>query len=204
MSNTIKNNKHSEKTKYIVKISILSALAAVIMLFEFPLWFAPPFYELDFSEIPILIGAFALGPMAGVLMEFLKNVLNLLITGTTTAFVGELANFITGCAFILPAAIIYKYKKTFWGAIVGIVAGVLSLAVIGSLLNYFFIIPAFSKLYKLPIEAIISMGAEKNSLIKDLKTFVALAVAPFNLFKGVVCSLLVLPIYKRVSKILHK
>ncbi len=204
MSNKIKNNKHSEKTKYIVKISILSALAAVIMLFEFPLWFAPPFYELDFSEIPILIGAFALGPFAGVLMEFLKNVLNLLMTGTTTAFVGELANFITGCAFILPAAIVYKYKRTFWGAILGMVAGTLSLAVIGSLLNYFFIIPAFSKLYKLPLEAIISMGADKNNLIKDLKTFVALAVAPFNLFKGVVCSLLVLPIYKRVSKILHK
>ncbi len=194
--------KDKKKLKYLLQIAILSSLSAVIMLLEFPLWFAPPFYKLDFSEIPILIGSFAMGPLAGILMELLKNLLNLLINGTTTNFVGEMANFITGCSFVIPAALIYKYKRTFWGAIIGMIVGALSLAIIGSLINYFILIPAFSKLYSLPIDQIVAMGTAVNSWIKDLKTFIALAVVPFNLFKGVICSIVVLLTYKRVSRIL--
>ena len=204
MNNTINNthNAHKKKLKYLAQIAILSAISAIIMLLEFPLWFAPPFYKLDFSEVPILIGSFAMGPISGILMELLKNLLNLILNGTTTNFVGEFANFVTGCALVVPAALIYKYKRTFAGAIIGILAGTLSLAVIGSLFNYFVLIPTFSTLYKLPIDQIIAMGTALNSWIKDLKTFVVLAVAPFNLFKGTVCSILVLLTYKRVSKIL--
>ena len=105
-------NKRSKTLHYIIKIAILAAIASVIMLFEFPLWFAPGFYKLDLSETVILMGSFAMGPVAGVLIELLKNLLNILINGTTTAYVGEFANFVTGCAIVLPAALIYKYKKT--------------------------------------------------------------------------------------------
>ena len=193
----------NKNLKYIVKIGILSAVAAVLMLFELPLWFAPPFYKLDFSEIPILIGSFALGPLAGVIMELLKNLLNLLMDGTTTAFVGEFANFVTGCAFVLPAALIYKHKKSLKNALVGLAVGTLSLVLVGAAMNYYILVPTFSELYHLPLENIVAMGTAVNASISDLKTLIVFAVMPFNLLKSVACSAVTLLLYKRVSKILH-
>ena len=100
-------------TRMIVCVGMLAAISTILMLFEFPLPFlAPGFYELDFSEVPILIGAFALGPVAGVLTELVKVLLNLVVNGTQTAFVGEFANFVMGCMFVLPASLIYKMKKS--------------------------------------------------------------------------------------------
>ena len=95
----------------IAKIAVMGALAGALMFFEFPLPFLPPFYKIDFSEVAVLISGFALGPLAAVLVEFIKIVVHLLIKGTTTLFVGELANFLIGCSFVVPAALIYKYHK---------------------------------------------------------------------------------------------
>ena len=189
--------------RYMARIAVLTAIASVLMLLEIPLWFAPGFYKLDISEAVILMGGFAMGPGAAILIEFLKNLINILLNGTTTAYIGELANFITGCAFVVPAAVIYKYHKNKKGALISMVAGSLSLMVIGSLLNYFVLIPAFSQFYNLPIENIVSMGMAVNPLVSDLKSLVVCAVAPFNLVKGIVCSSLAMLLYKRVSKILH-
>lgn len=188
---------------YVTKVGILSALAAVLMLFEFPLPFiAPPFYKLDLSELPVLIGSFALGPMAGVLIELIKNLLNLLFEGTTTAFVGEFANFVTGCAFVLPAAIWYRAKKTRRAALCGMTLGTATLAVVGTLLNYFVLIPMYSTLYNLPVADIVALGTAINPAITDLPMLLVLAVAPFNLIKGVVISALTFVLYKRVSPLL--
>ena len=187
----------------ITKIAILTAIATIVMLFEFPLPFAPGFYELDLSEAVILMGGFAMGPVAAVIIELLKNLINILLNGTSTAYIGELANFITGCAFVVPASIIYKYKKSLKGAILSLVVGTLSLATIGSLLNYFVLIPTFSEFYHLPIDEIVSMGSKVNPLVGDLKTLVVFAVAPFNLVKGIICSLINMLLYKRVSRVLH-
>lgn len=189
--------------RYMARIAVLTAIASVLMLLEVPLWFAPGFYKLDISEAVILMGGFAMGPGAAILIEFLKNLINILLNGTTTAYIGELANFITGCSFVVPAALIYKYHKNKKGALISMVAGSLSLMLIGSLLNYFVLIPAFSQFYNLPIENIVSMGAAVNPLVSDLKSLVVCAVAPFNLVKGIVCSFLAMLLYKRVSKILH-
>lgn len=189
--------------RYMARVAVLTAIASVLMLLEFPLWFAPGFYKLDVSEAVILMGGFALGPGAAILIEFLKNLINILLNGTTTAYIGEMANFITGCAFVVPAAVIYKYHKNKKSALISMVAASLSLMVIGSLLNYFVLIPAFSRFYNLPVEDIISMGAAVNPLVTDLKSLVVWAVAPFNLAKGVICSTLAMLLYKRVSKILH-
>ena len=104
---------NSSNIRTIVSVGMLAAIAVVLMLFEFPLPFiAPSFYELDLSEVPILIGAFALGPVAGVMAELVKILLNLAISGTDTAFVGEFANFVMGCAFVVPASLIYQAKKS--------------------------------------------------------------------------------------------
>ena len=195
--------KRNTGLKYIAKVGVLSAVAALLMLFEIPLWFAPSFYELDLSELPILIGGFALGPLAAVLMELLKNLLNLLMNGTSTAFVGEFANFVTGCALVLPASLIYKYHKTRKGAVVALIVGALSLVIVGAAINYFVLIPAFSSFYGLPIDAIVAMGTKVNGAITSLPTLIVFAVMPFNLLKAIVCSLLTMLLYKRLSKILH-
>lgn len=197
------STKSKTSVRYMARVAVLTAIASVLMLLEFPLPFAPNFYKLDVSEAVILMGGFALGPGAAILIEFLKNLINILLNGTTTAYIGEMANFITGCAFVVPAAVIYKYHKNKKGALISMIAGSLSLMVIGSLLNYFVLIPAFSRFYNLPVEDIINMGAAVNPLVTDLKSLVVWAVAPFNLVKGVICSTLAMLLYKRVSKILH-
>ena len=111
---TVTKTNTTSATRTMVSVGMLGAISVVLMLVEFPLPFiAPGFYKLDFSEVPILVGAFALGPVAGVMTELIKILLNLVINGTDTAFVGEFANFVMGCAFVIPAALIYKKKKNF-------------------------------------------------------------------------------------------
>ncbi|MBQ8173809.1 MAG: ECF transporter S component [Clostridia bacterium] len=197
---------HTKKTlRYITKIGILSAMAFVLMLFEFPLLFlAPSFYELNFSDVVALVGSFAMGPLAGVLIEFFKILLNIIVTGSDTAFVGEFSNFVMGCALVLPAAFLYQHRKTLRMAVVGMLVGTLVLAVVSGLLNYFVMIPMYSNLYGAPIEAIVGMGAKINPAIGNLWTLVLLAVVPFNLIKGVACAILTFFLYKRVSPLLHK
>jgi riboflavin transporter FmnP len=197
----IMKNKH---TLYLTKVACLSAVAALLMLLEFPLPFAPAFYELNFSEVAVLISGFALGPFAAILTELIKILLNLIINGTDTAFIGELSNFLMGLAFVLPAAYIYKYKKTLLGAVVGMIIGTVSLAVIGGAVNYFMMIPAYVKFMGFKMETIIGMGNKVNSSITDLKDLILFATIPFNLVKGLSCSLITGLIYKRVSPILHK
>ncbi|MBR6754301.1 MAG: ECF transporter S component [Clostridia bacterium] len=191
------------RVEYITKISVLAVISALLMLLEFPLPFAPAFYELDLSEIAVLISGFALGPMAGVLTELIKVLLNLLMNGTATAFVGEISNFVIGVSFVLPASLIYKYRKNFSGALIGMVIGTLCLAVIGAFINYYVLVPAYSRFF-MPMEKIVAMGTAVNSNIDGLKTLVLFATVPFNFLKGVICSVVTALVYKRVSPILHK
>ncbi len=191
-------------TRKVAMIGMFSAIAVILMLFEFPLPFAPGFYKLDFSELPILIGAFAFGPAAGVMMEFVKILLNLVFTGTTTAFVGELANFTVGCSFILPASILYYFRKTKKNAIVACVVGTLILTVFGTAFNAVYLLPAFAELFHMPMDELIAMGAKVNPMVSEgsVVSFVAACVAPLNLIKGSSVSIATLLIYKRISPIL--
>lgn len=190
--------------KVIAKVGVLSAVATVLMLFDFPLWFAPNFYQLDFSEVPVLLGAFALGPAAGAAIELVKIIINFVLNGTDTGGVGELANFIIGCSLVIPAGFIYKHNKSYKTAIIGFIAGTLAMAIAGAFMNYYLLLPVYSKVYGAPVQAFIEMGKAINPAITDLKTFVLYAVVPFNVFKGIVVSAAVLLIYKRISPILHK
>lgn len=188
----------------LVKIAILSAVSVVVMLFTFPLPFAPSFYKLDLSEIPVLIGGFALGPMAALIIEALKNILNILIGGTTTAGVGEFANFCMGCSLAIPASLLYKRNKSKKTAVIGLVIGTILLTIVGSALNYFVLLPAYSYFMKTDLSVFVGMGTKINASITDLKTLVMFAVAPFNLVKGVVVSLITVLIYKYISPLLKK
>ena len=189
-------------TRKIAMIGVFSAISAVLMLFEFPVPFAPSFYELDFSEIPALVGAFAFGPVAGVMIEFCKIMLKLFMKGTSTAFVGDLANFVIGCSLVLPASIIYMLKKTKKMAFVSCLTGSLIMTVFGTAFNAVYLLPAFSNLFGMPMEAIIAAGAEINGNIHNVTSFVVFAVAPINIIKSVAASGVTLLIYKPLSPIL--
>lgn len=191
-------------TRKIAMIGVFSAISAILMLLEFPVPFAPSFYELDFSEIPALIGAFAFGPVAGVMIELCKILLKLLMKGTSTAFVGDLANFVVGCSFILPASIIYLFKKTKKNAILASITGTLIMAVFGTMFNAVYLLPAFASLYGMPLDVIIGMGTAVNSNITSVTTFVIFAVAPLNLLKGGSVSLATIRVYKKLSIILKE
>ena len=187
-------------TKNLVLMAMFSALAAVLMLWEFPIPFiAPNFYEIDLSEIPILVGSFIMGPVSGVIMEAIKIILKLLIKGTSTAYVGDFANFCIGVCLVVPASIIYQKHKTKKNAFIGMLVGTLFMAVAGVVLNYFVMIPFYVKAFGMPLEAIIGAGAEIQPLVTNKLSFTIVCVAPFNIVKGIIVSLVTALIYKHIS-----
>lgn len=191
-------------TRKVAMIGMFSAIAMILHLFDFPLPFAPGFYKLDFSELPILVGTFAFGPSAGVMMEFVKILLKLCIKGTSTAFVGDLANFVVGCSFILPASAIYTFHKSKKSAIIGCVAGTLFMTVFGTAFNAVYLLPAFAVMYHMPLEELLAMGSAINPLVTEgsIVSFVIACVAPLNLIKGGCVSLVTMLIYKPLSPII--
>lgn len=192
-----------KKTEWIVKVAMLSAVAVVLMLIEFPLPFiAPPFYKLDFSEIPVLLGTFALGPIAGVVIEFIKVILNLLINGTITGGVGEAANFVVGVAYVLPAGLIYKKFKTKKAASFGMLAGGVVMVALGAVVNAYVLIPAYGSALNMPMEAFVNMGKSIYPSIDSLAKLVIFCVVPFNALKVIIVSLITRFIYKPLSPIL--
>ncbi len=191
--------------KYIVRIALLSALAAILMLFEFPIPFvAPDFYKLDFSEVPIIIGGFMMGPIAGCIIELVKVLLKFIINGTVTAGVGEAANFIVGCAFVVPAALIYKKNKTNRSMFIGLIVGILVMVAIAAVLNYAVLLPVYAKAFGVPIEAFVQIGGAINPMIVDLRAFILLAVVPFNIVKGILVSIISALLYNRIGKTLNR
>lgn len=196
-------SKSVSTARKVAQIGMLAAIATVLMLFEIPLPFAPSFYELDFSEVPILIGCFAMGPAAGACIELIKILLNFIINGTMTAGVGEIANLLIGCSFVIPAGIIYRKMHSKKGALIGMITGTLFMTFVGCFLNAYILLPTYAKAFEMPIDALVGMGTAVNAHITSLFTFVAFAVAPFNLLKGILVSFIVLLVYKKISPILH-
>ena len=200
----------SNRTKFIAKIGVLSALATAIMFIEAPIPFTPSFLKLDLSELIVLLGAFSLGPLAGVFIELIKNLFH--VAFTITGGVGELANFVIGCAFVVPAALIYKKSKTVKTAIIGLVVGSLSMVLVAALMNYIVLIPLyieiFAKQFNITadqsLQGIVAEGTKNNQSIVNLRTLILYGIIPFNIFKSVVISILTFFTYKKVSPILHK
>ena len=190
---------HLLSVRNVTVMAMFGALAAVLMIFEVPLPFiAPSFYGMDISEVPVLVGTFALGPVAGVVMELVKILVKLILKPTSTGFVGEFANFCFGCSLVLPAGIIYRLKK---GAVMGMAAGTVIMTIVAVILNAVVMLPFYS--HFMPLDTIIAAGAAINPAISNVWTFVILAVGPFNILKGAIVSLLTALVYKRVSVIIH-
>lgn len=181
--------------------AIFTALATVLMYFEVPLPFMPPFLKFDFSEIPVLIGSFSLGPVYGIIIELLKNLIHL--PATATSGIGEVSNFITGSIFVGTAGLIYKKNRSIKGAVTGMIVATLALAVAGVPVNAFINIPLYGTVMGLPLEAIIGMSQAANKYITSELTLLLLAFVPFNLFKGFVVSAVTAVVYKPVSRLIH-
>lgn len=195
-----------DRTRRMTYTALFSSIAAVLMLLELPLFFAPGFYKLDISELPVMICTFFLGPVYGVAAELIKVVLKIIIKGTSTAFVGDFANFIVGCTFILPAGIIYHARPSRKTALIGLIAGTLVMTVFGSAFNALYLIPKFAELFfagKGGLDALIGMGTAVNGRITSVNTLVLYAVVPFNLLKGAIVSLVTFFVYKPISTALR-
>ncbi len=190
-------------TRTMVKISVLAVIAFILMLVDFPLWFAPPFLKFDISDLPALLGSFAMGPMAGVIVQFMKNILKLVVSGSGTGGVGELSNFVVGSIFTYTAGYIYYKNKTKKSAAIGLTVGTLVMTVVISIVNYVFMIPFYAKVFGMPLNSIVEMGMKVNRYVTDFKSLIVFAVFPFNLLKGIIVSIITMLIYKRVSPILH-
>lgn len=205
--NSIENLKEQSKSVFeirnVAQIGVLGGIAFILMTIEFPLWFAPGFYRLDVSELPVLIGSFAMGPLAGILIEMIKVLLYFFIHGSSTAGVGDFANFIFGCSLAVPGAIIYQRRKSRRNALIGLAVGTLAMTAVGAILNAYVLLPVYSTAFHMPMEALIQMGTAVNPAINGLWAFILLAVVPFNLFKGILVSCLTMLLYKSVSPILH-
>ena len=193
-----------DTTHNLTVAAMLSAVAFILMFIEFPIpMLIPAFIKMDYSDLPALLGAFALGPVYGVIISFMKNLLHIVIKGTSTACVGELSNFILGAIFSAVAGYLYKHHKSRKTAIIGAVAGAVAMGVLSVPSNYFVVYPAYVQFYHMPLEAILGMYQailpSADSLIKCLILF----NLPFTLVKGLLDAVLCMLIYKPLSPILH-
>lgn len=184
-------------------IALLSALAAILMAFTFPLPLAPTFLTFDISELPALFAGFFLGPGAGCLVVLIKNLLHLMINGTTTAFVGEAMNIVGSIGFVLPAALIYRKIHTKKGAILALTISTIGVSILAIFLNGWVAFPMYMKMFGLSMDTIVSMGSMTNPLVNNYWSLMILGILPFNLIKHGVTSFCTYLLYKKVGNVLR-
>ena len=202
---TVKADSRAARTIMIRRVAacaILTAMAVLLMYLEIPLPFMPVFLKFDFAELPVLIGAFALGPVWGVIIELLKNLIHLPVTQTMG--IGELSNFITGVIYVGTAGLIYRKLRTKKGAAISMVISTLVLAIVAIPVNAFITLPLYGSAMGFPLEAIIGMSAGVNPLVKDKISLLLAVFVPFNLFKGTVVGLITFFVYKPISKLINR
>lgn len=179
-----------------VKVGILAGISYLLMFIQLPIPIAPPFMKVDFADVPALIGGFAMGPWYGVLIQLIKNVLNL--SKTMTGGVGELSNFVVGSTFVLVSSLIYRNKKTRKNSILALILGVIAMSAVATLSNAFVVFPIYSKVMNIDLEAFAGM-IPGNSLVKNYITLMIFSVVPFNIIKGAIESIVTQILYKRIS-----
>lgn len=194
----METKKKTINVRYMTMTAMLSAVAFVLMFLEFNVPFMPSFIKMDLSELPALIGAFAMGPASGVIICLIKNLLHLLMS--TTGGVGELSNFILGALFVIPAGLMYKKKKGRKSALIGSLIGAVVMAVVSVFSNYFIVYPVYTAF--MPMDTIISMYRailpSADTLLKCLVIF----NMPFTFVKGLINVIITFLIYKHISPII--
>lgn len=187
------------KTKKLVLVAMLGAISAVLMLIEMSVPLVLPFIKMDFSELPIILGGFILGPGAGAGIIVIKILLNFVFNGSTTAGVGEVANFVLSISYMLPSVLIYQRKKTRKWAALSMVIGTVTASIVSVFMNTYVMFPVYGAAFHMPMEEIVAIGMAVNPAVHDLLTLMLFSVFPFNLFKYGVVSVLTFFVYKRLA-----
>ena len=193
-------NRETANVRKLVGCAMLSAVASILMMFDFSVPLMPGFIKMDVSDLPALIGSFAYGPMSGVVISLLKNLLHFITKGTSTGGVGELSNFLLACFFTVPAGLIYSRMKTKTGAVIGSVAGAVCMAVLSVFSNYFLVYPVYTNF--MPMEAIIGAYQAINPKVQNLWQALIMFNMPFTFVKGMLTALICMLIYKPLSPVL--
>lgn len=178
--------------------ALLAALAYILAFLEFPIPLSPSFARMDFSDFPALIGAFAFGPVCGILVELIKNTLQLFTT--STGGVGEFANFLMGGAYVAAAGLIYQKHKTKQTALIACVVGSIAMGITAAFANYFILLPLFENF--LPLNELIAAFGSFMPFIHTKLDIVLFNALPFNLLKGLVIGFVTMLVYKRISPLL--
>ena len=202
---TVKADSHSARKMMLIRLAvcaILTSMAVTLMYFEFPLPFMPPFLKFDFSELPVLFGTFALGPLWGIIIELLKNLIHL--PATATMGIGEFSNFITGSIFVGTAGLIYRKMRNRPGVALSVVVGTIALAIIAVPVNAFITLPLYASAMGFSTEAIIGMCTSVNPLVKDKLSLLLAVFVPFNLIKGFGVGLWAFLIYLPLKNFINK
>ena len=195
---TIQKKPSIRNVRMLTMTAVLSAIVFVLAFFEFPVPLSPSFARMDLSDLPALIGAFAYGPVSGVLIELVKNALQLLTS--STGGIGELANFIMGSSFVVAAGLIYKHHKTKKTAILACLIASVIMGVVATVVNYFILLPVFEAF--MPLDQLIASFGEFMPFIKTKLDVVLFNAFPFNLLKGIGISIVTMLLYKRLTPIL--
>lgn len=189
------------KTKVLVKVSLLSAIAFILMFLEMPIpGLFPEFLKMDISDMPAIIAGLSMGPLAGIGVEIVKNFLHW-CTASATGGIGEIANIVVGSAFVVGTSLVYRHINSKKGLILSFAVGTITMVVVGSLMNYLVLLPFYGQL--MGMDAILGLGKAINPNVSNLEQFVLWFIAPFNLIKGIVISVLCIPIFKKMDKILR-
>ena len=186
------------RTRCMVGTAVMAAVSIVLSYMEFPMLFAPAFAKMDFSDLPALITGFAYGPVYGVAVELIKNLLGLL--KTQTGGIGELANFAMGASYVLPAAVIYQLNRTRKGAVIAMIVGSFVMGVVAAVLNYAVLLPLYTMF--MPMDQIIAMFTEILPFVHNSFDACLYSALPTNILKGFAISVLVFLLYKHISPIL--
>lgn len=187
--------------RYVAGTAMLTAIAFILMYLEFPIPIMPSFLKLDFSDLPAVIGAFAYGPLAGVLIEFLKNLIHLPFTNTVG--IGEISNFVLGAVFAFTVGMIYKHKKTKGGALIAGLCGAVAMALISVPVNFFAVYPLYYSVLHYPEEAVLGMYQAILPSMKSILQCLFVFNLPFTLVKGLISVVITMLIYKPLSPLLH-
>ena len=193
-------HKKTINIKSLTIIAMLAAISTVLMFLSFSIPLFPIFLKLDFSEVPALIAAFSLGPFAGVSVVFIKNLINLLFT--SSGGIGEFANFLIGSFFVFSAGLVYQKFKTRKGAILSMTVGTIIMSIVGTVANYYILMPLYTLI--MPIDSIVNMFKSINPYANTMLKIMFMTIAPFNLLKGSIVSLITFLIYKKLSPIIKR
>ncbi len=187
------------KLNSLIKASLMGVIGFILMYIEIPIFFFPSFLTYDFSDVVSLIAGFSLGPIYGLLSVLVRNLLHVFVT--STAGVGELANFLISGAFVFSATLYYRRQHSKKRAVIGLAIGTVTMIIVAVLANYYILLPFYSKI--MPLEAIYKMASNIPG-VHDMFTFVLYVIAPFNLVKALLNSFIVILIYKKVSVLLKR